>query len=181
MLKKLSLGALALSLMIFMVGCGPSTPANDPSDSSRMEDDAMMQDDSMMEDDTMMEDDSMMMDDAMEDDSMMEDDAMEEESMEDDDAMMEAGVKEFTVEGSNFSFTPSSLTVNEGDTVRITFKNTGGMHDFVIDEFSTRTEVIQGGEEETIEFVADKAGSYEFYCSVGSHRAMGMMGTLVVQ
>src|SRR5882672_6015209 len=31
--------------------------------------------------------------------------------------------KEFTVTGQNFSFSPSTLTVNKGDTVKITFKN----------------------------------------------------------
>ena len=89
-------------------------------------------------------------------------------------------VKGFTVEGRKFSFTPSLLTVNKGDKVRITFKNLDGLHDLVIDEFNVRTKQIPVGEE-TMEFVADKVGSFEFYCSVGNHRAMGMKGTLVVQ
>lgn len=89
-------------------------------------------------------------------------------------------VKEFTVTGSNFRFAPATLTVKKGDTVKITFKNSGGMHDFVIDEFNARTKQIQGGAQETITFVADKAGSFEYYCSVGNHRAMGMKGTLTV-
>jgi uncharacterized cupredoxin-like copper-binding protein len=32
-----------------------------------------------------------------------------------------------------------------------------------------------------VQFVADKTGTFEFYCSVGNHRQMGMVGTLVVQ
>jgi plastocyanin len=88
-------------------------------------------------------------------------------------------VVEFTVEGKNFAFTPSLLSVKKGDTVKITFKNTGGFHDFVIDEFNVRTKQLQSGEE-TVEFVADKAGQFEYYCSVGQHRAMGMKGTLTV-
>ncbi len=90
-------------------------------------------------------------------------------------------VKEFTISNSGFKFNPATITVNEGDKVKITFKNTGGSHDIVIDEFNARTEVIQSGQEDSFEFTADKAGSYEFYCSVGNHRAMGMKGTLVVQ
>ena len=93
---------------------------------------------------------------------------------------MHADAKEFTVSGSNFSFTPKTLTVKKGDKVKITFKNTGGFHDFKIDEFKVATAQIQGGNEETVEFVADKAGSFEYYCSVGKHRAMGMVGTLTV-
>lgn len=90
-------------------------------------------------------------------------------------------VKEFTVTGTNFAFAPAAMTVKQGDTVRITFVNGGGTHDFVIDEFNARTKVIQGGATETIEFVADKTGSFEYYCSVGQHREMGMKGTLTVQ
>jgi plastocyanin len=89
-------------------------------------------------------------------------------------------VKTFTVTGGNFEFTPASMTVKKGDTVRITFMNVEGFHDFVIDEFDVATKQIQGGAEEVVEFVADETGSFEYYCSVGSHRAMGMKGTLTV-
>lgn len=91
-------------------------------------------------------------------------------------------VKEFTVNGSNFKFEPSVMTVNKGDTVKITFKNTGGFHDFTIDEFTgAKTKQIGADASETIEFVADKAGTFEYYCSVGNHRGMGMKGTLTVK
>lgn len=89
-------------------------------------------------------------------------------------------LKEFTVNGSAFAFAPSSLTVKKGDRVRITFRNTGGTHDLKIDEFNAATKVINSGQQETIEFVADKAGAFEYYCSVANHRAMGMRGILTV-
>ena len=92
-----------------------------------------------------------------------------------------SAVKTFTVEGSSFKFSPSNMTVKKGDTVRVTFKNTSGFHDWVLDEFNVRTKQIAAGAEETVEFVADKAGSFEYYCSVGSHRQMGMVGTLIVE
>lgn len=90
-------------------------------------------------------------------------------------------VKSFTVTGSNFKFDPSVITVNKGDTVKITFKNTDGFHDFKIDEFNVATAQIKGGASEIVNFVADKTGSFEYYCSVGQHRAMGMKGTLIVK
>lgn len=90
-------------------------------------------------------------------------------------------VKTFTVNGSNFTFAPASMTVNKGDRVRIVFNNVGGNHDLVIDEFNARTKVIGNGQSETIEFTADKTGSFEYYCSVGTHRQMGMKGTLIVK
>ncbi len=95
-------------------------------------------------------------------------------------AMKDTPVQVFTVEASPFKFAPKSITVNQGDKVKIVFKNISGKHDLVIDEFDVKTDVLDAGGEETIEFVADKKGTFEFYCSVGNHRAMGMVGTLSV-
>lgn len=92
-----------------------------------------------------------------------------------------SNVKEFVVVGSNFSFNPPSIRVNEGDTVRIVFRNQNGIHDFVLDEFNVATKQIRGGQEETVEFVASRTGTFEYYCSVGNHRAQGMRGTLIVE
>jgi len=97
-------------------------------------------------------------------------------------AMKESGtVKEITVTGSSFKFAPNTITVKKGDTVRVTFKNSGGMHDFVIDEFDVKSKIIADGQQDVVEFTADKAGTYEYYCSVGNHRQMGMVGKLIVQ
>ena len=93
----------------------------------------------------------------------------------------EEKVKEFVISGQNFSFTPSSITVKKGDKVKITFKNTQGFHDFKIDEYGVATKQANAPTTEVLEFTADKAGSFEYYCSVGSHRAMGMKGTLKVE
>ena len=92
-----------------------------------------------------------------------------------------SSVKEFTVVGDNFSFAPSTMKVKKGDTVKITFKNNKGFHDFRIDEFNVATKQMGGGKQETVQFVATKTGSFEYYCSVGEHRAMGMKGTLIVE
>ncbi|MBX4205690.1 cupredoxin domain-containing protein [Candidatus Microgenomates bacterium] len=89
-------------------------------------------------------------------------------------------VKEFTVDGSSFKFNPSKITVNKGDTVKITFKDDDGTHNLVIDGYSVSTKIIQGGAQDTVQFVADKSGSFEYYCSVGKHKELGMTGTLIV-
>lgn len=95
---------------------------------------------------------------------------------------IEESVKEFTIDNEMLSFKPSSLTVNKGDTVKITFRNTGGTHDLKIDEFAgASTRILSAGETQTITFVADKTGSFEYYCSVGNHRVQGMWGTLTVR
>ena len=102
-------------------------------------------------------------------------------SAESTDSAVQGTAKEFTVTGSNFKFDVPEIRVKEGDTVKITFKNAGGFHDFVIDEFNVAAKQQNGPSEETLTFVASKAGTYEYYCSVGQHRAMGMKGNLVVE
>ena len=89
-------------------------------------------------------------------------------------------VKEFTVTNAGMTFTTKTLAIKKGDRVKITFKNAGGTHDMRIDSYNVGTKVIQAGQQETFEFVADKAGSFEYFCSVGNHRAMGMVGRLTV-
>ncbi|MDB5194519.1 MAG: Blue (Type 1) copper protein [Parcubacteria group bacterium] len=89
-------------------------------------------------------------------------------------------VKSFTVTGSNFAFAPSTMSVNKGDTVKIHFTNSGGNHDFVIDEYNVRNSIIAGGQSADVTFVADNSGTFSYYCSVGNHRQMGMQGTLTV-
>lgn len=90
--------------------------------------------------------------------------------------------KEFTLDSFEFGYDRKTLTVQKGDTVTITLTNSGKMpHDWIVDEFTgAKTKQIKNGETDTITFVADTAGEYEFYCSVGKHRAQGMVGTLTV-
>ena len=96
-------------------------------------------------------------------------------------AIDSGAVKEFTIFGDPFFFSPTIIKVKNGDTVKITFKNNEGFHDLKIDEFNVATQKIKAGDEEMVTFVADKVGSFEYYCSVGDHRAKGMVGTIVVE
>jgi cytochrome c oxidase subunit 2 len=93
----------------------------------------------------------------------------------------EEGVKQFTVTGSNFKFEPNTLTVKKGDKVKIIFNNAQGFHDFVLPDFKVQTKPVGANQPAIITFTADKAGTFQYYCSVGNHKAMGMVGTLTVQ
>ncbi len=91
-------------------------------------------------------------------------------------------VKSFTLTASNFKYSVPEIRVKKGDTVKVTFSVASGMHDFVLDEFSARTQVLEVGDAaQTIQFVADKTGTFEYYCSVGTHRQMGMVGKFIVE
>lgn len=90
-------------------------------------------------------------------------------------------VKSFTVLGTPFAYDVKEIRVKEGDTVEIVFKNQEGFHDWVLDEFNAKTKQIPAGQSETIKFVASKKGTFEYYCSVGTHRQQGMVGNLIVE
>lgn len=111
-----------------------------------------------------------------------EDSTADEMTESTDGATMEGEVKEFTVTGNtNFRFNPAEIKVKKGDTVKITFKNAGGFHDFILEDFNVKTKQLPAGQSETVTFSADKTGTFEYYCSVGNHRQMGMVGKLIVE
>jgi len=105
-------------------------------------------------------------------DATMEGDAMEDRSGE---PMI------FAIDGFNFGFSETEIRVKKGDTVRIDLTSTEGFHDWTIDEFGAATDSINTGESASIEFVVDQVGEFEYYCSVGNHRAQGMVGRLIVE
>ena len=71
--------------------------------------------------------------------------------------------------------------MNEGDTVNLVISSVDVNHGLGIPQFGV-SQQLTAGSTSTVTFVADKAGSYTFFCNVacGSGHG-GMRGTLVVQ
>ena len=101
----------------------------------------------------------------------------------DEEQAIEKERADVTIEltGRNFAFSKTEIKVKEGDTVTVNFESADGFHDFVIDEFNAKTGKVNNGEKTTVTFVANKKGSYEYYCSVGDHRVKGMVGAIIVE
>lgn len=76
-------------------------------------------------------------------------------------------------------FSLKEIVVNKGDSVRIYVNATKGKHDFTIDEYGIYKETPTGNVT-TIEFTADKAGEFVYYCAQPGHRQNGQWGTLKV-
>lgn len=114
-----------------------------------------------------------------------DDHMMKDEMMEKDDPMMKDEMmwhqKTFDLTWKNFSFSETKIMVNKWDTVTINFESESWFHDRVVDEFNAATQQVQTWEKTSVTFVADTAWNFEYYCSVGSHRAQWMVGMLVVQ
>lgn len=97
------------------------------------------------------------------------------------DSITEGDVQIINLEAGSFYYKPNTITVKKGQTVRIVMNSVDMMHDFNIDELGVKIPVTKSGETAEVEFTADQVGSFEYYCSVGQHRANGQVGTITVE
>jgi nitrosocyanin len=90
-------------------------------------------------------------------------------------------VREFTVVGDHYAFSPSTLTVNKGDVVKITFKAQDIAHSFTIDGPYRISKRAAAGQSVTFEFRADAEGAHTIYCNLTADpKCKDMKGTLQV-
>jgi len=91
-------------------------------------------------------------------------------------------VKTIDVTASRFQFEPATISVAQGDSVRLRLHSVDRSHAFAIKAFRVKTVIPKGGETVTVDFVADQAGTFAFTCSeyCGTGHS-GMKGSLVVQ
>ena len=85
------------------------------------------------------------------------------------------------VVASQFQFEPATITVAQGDTVRLRLHSADRTHGLAIKPFRVNALIPKTGEAVTVEFVADQAGAFDITCSehcCSGHA--GMRGTLIV-
>lgn len=90
-------------------------------------------------------------------------------------------VKEFKITAKDWDFTPGTITVKKGDKVRLIVTSTDIEHGIAIRDYGINVKLMPN-KPETIEFVADKAGTFSFNCSVPcgeGHREM--KGVFIVE
>ena len=93
------------------------------------------------------------------------------------------------VNGGMYYFTPSSLTINQGDTV--IWINDMGFHDVNFDinsitgqsfgnpvSFQSPATGVVG--DTILQYVFDVSGDYQYDCSIGNHASSGMVGSITV-
>ena len=90
-------------------------------------------------------------------------------------------VKTIDVEAGSFYYKPDTITVKKGQKVKIVLHAVSMMHDFNIDELNVKAPITKNGDTSTVEFTPDKTGTFEYYCSVGQHRANGQVGKITVE
>ena len=106
---------------------------------------------------------------------------------------------EITVVSFEWGFEPETIVLQLGEEIKLTLENEGGiLHNFKVDGLPVEVieEISSGGfsgdDDELfvgagsddvglLRFVPLEAGEYEFYCTIGSHKQLGMEGRLTVQ
>ena len=93
----------------------------------------------------------------------------------------------YTVNAGNFYYYPMTFNINIGDTVH--WVNDGGFHNVNFDVNSISGTSFNNpvsfastptNDVEMYSYVFTVAGSYDYDCSVGSHAANGMVGSIIV-
>lgn len=92
----------------------------------------------------------------------------------------------YALELNSYSFTPNLIEAEAGETIRIKLTSIDMPHNFVIDELNVQSGMLSaGGDSDIIEITIPEdtpsGTEYEFYCSVGNHKQLGMVGTLRVR
>lgn len=109
-----------------------------------------------------------------------------------------------TVELTDFSYGPSSISIPAGQPVTLTLNNTGLLeHDFVVEKINVADVIADdsgsnhhmhdmssssydlhastgAGQTNVLQFTALEPGTYKIFCSVPGHIETGMIGELVV-
>ena len=91
-------------------------------------------------------------------------------------------VKELNIEAYKFGFRVlNNVQINKGDTVKLTVTSTDGTHGFAMPDFNVDLSPIAQGESKSTTFVADRSGTFTYFCNVPCGPGhSSMRGELVV-
>ena len=91
-------------------------------------------------------------------------------------------IRTIEVIASRYKFEPSIISVSEGERIRLRLRSADRDHRFAIKPFRVEALIPKTGEPVTVDFVADRTGTFEFtcaeYCGTGHS---GMKGRLLVR
>ena len=90
-------------------------------------------------------------------------------------------VREITVRGDGFNFSPSRIEVQKDEVVKVTFTAVDMAHSFTIDEYRI-VKRAGAGQTVTFEFRADRPGTFSYYCNLTQDdKCRNMKGHFVVK
>lgn len=179
-----NIGWIILVIGVLAVGTIVKNKTHDNLPAESMEQAAPV--DTMTKEEAMVGEDAMEAEEAMMEDKNVKTDAVmvEDKMMDQDEVMMESSHLQVELELSDYQFSQKTIMVEAGQKVTVKLRNINGFHDFVIDELKVASKQISVDQEDSVTFTVPESAagqSYEYYCSVGSHRELGMVGVLQVK
>jgi len=91
------------------------------------------------------------------------------------------GAHEFQMTAKKYQFDPNAITVKKGERVKLVITALDRDHGFKLEAFGINQK-LKKGDAATIEFAADKAGTFPFQCSEFCGFGHGKMkGRLIVE
>ncbi len=96
------------------------------------------------------------------------------------DQQREPSRRTFSVSARRYAFTPPRIEVSQGDLVEIAFRAEDIPHSFTVDDYRI-SKRANPGQTVTFEFLASRAGTFTFYCSLANdERCRETRGRLLV-
>ena len=97
------------------------------------------------------------------------------------DRWIDAGATHVTVIARDARFEPAHLTLQQGRTVVLSFRNDDPIfHDWEVEGLANVDAGARPGQTQRIRFRIDEPGTYRIVCTVPGHADAGMAGTLQV-
>ena len=91
----------------------------------------------------------------------------------------QGAVREFTVKGDGYAFSPSRIEVQKDDIVKVTFTAVDMAHSFTVDEYRIAKRANAG---QTVTFEFRATGNASFYCNLKTdERCRSMRGEIIVK
>lgn len=90
-----------------------------------------------------------------------------------------AQLRTFSIAVNNDQFSPNTVIVNPGDTVRLTFTAQDKTYDFTQPDYGLKQTLTQG-KQAIVEFQAVDTGKFTFYCSSCGGPDKGPVGYIIV-
>jgi heme/copper-type cytochrome/quinol oxidase subunit 2 len=89
--------------------------------------------------------------------------------------------REFTVTARNYAFSPNRIEATQDDLIKLTVQSEDVAYSLTIDEYRVSKRIPAGGST-TLEFRADRSGTFSFYSNLSNDaRHKQMTGQLVVR
>lgn len=97
----------------------------------------------------------------------------------------QAAPQQVMITFSEFAFSPSNVTVTQGRPIQFVATNGGKYPHNISFKYDGKSSAvfaqpIRGGQSATADYTFNEAGTWEMYCPVGNHAAMGMVGKITV-